>query len=264
MRTSRRAARSTSSDKVSLTCPVRWDQLSQEQLRYVLQLIGSGLYSDVEVRTYMLFRFCGIGVIGRSPQGGWKCWMGSGRSRRYFDLQEYQVRDMIGQLGFVSRPEEMNVRLESIQGCRPVDGLLHNLPFIDYLNLETAYQGYLQTRDTGRVRAMARILYRDAGGSIPDAIELDVAEETGVLFWYYYIKEQLSRYFPNFFRPVSGGSAPDGLKLLEAVNAQIRALTDGDITKESAVKHADCWRALTELDAKAREANEFKAKYGNK
>ena len=45
------------------------------------------------------------------------------------------------------------------------------------------------------------------------------------------------------------------------MNAQIRALTDGDITKESAVLEKDCWRALTELDAKAREAEEFRKRY---
>jgi len=39
------------------------------------------------------------------------------------------------------------------------------------------------------------------------------------------------------------------------------ALTDGDITKEDAVFKKDCWRALTELDAKAREAEEFRKKY---
>ena len=48
---------------------------------------------------------------------------------------------------------------------------------------------------------------------------------------------------------------------LEQMNAQIRALTDGDITKEDAVFERDCWRALTELDAKALEAEEFRKKY---
>ena len=42
------------------------------------------------------------------------------------------------------------------------------------------------------------------------------------------------------------------------MNAQIRALTGGDITKEAAILQMDCWRALTELDAKAREAEEIR------
>ena len=37
----------------------------------------------------------------------------------------------------------------------------------------------------------------------------------------------------------------------------------GDITKEQAVYDKDCWRALTELDAKAHDAEEFRKKYPN-
>ena len=42
------------------------------------------------------------------------------------------------------------------------------------------------------------------------------------------------------------------------MNMQIRALTGGDITKEKEVLKMDCWRALTELDAKALDAIEIK------
>ena len=46
------------------------------------------------------------------------------------------------------------------------------------------------------------------------------------------------------------------------MNAEIRALTGGDITKENQVLSMDCWRALTELNEKAREAQEWNEKYG--
>ena len=45
-------------------------------------------------------------------------------------------------------------------------------------------------------------------------------------------------------------------------NVQLRALTQGDVTKEEMIKNMDCWRALTELNEKAREAAEFETKYG--
>lgn len=38
---------------------------------------------------------------------------------------------------------------------------------------------------------------------------------------------------------------------------KLRALTGGDLTKEKEVLSLNCWRALTELDAKAREAEEL-------
>jgi hypothetical protein len=45
------------------------------------------------------------------------------------------------------------------------------------------------------------------------------------------------------------------------MDAMIRSLTEGDITKEETVLNADTWRALTELDAKAHDAQEFKRKF---
>ena len=44
------------------------------------------------------------------------------------------------------------------------------------------------------------------------------------------------------------------------MNAQIRALTKGDVTKEQQVLALDTLRALTELDAQAREYEELKKK----
>ena len=264
MRTQKSQEPSISSDKeLHLHCPDAWGKLSQEQLRYILMLFGSDMYNEVEIRTMALIHFCGIKVIAKHADGSWSC---SAKLEdggiHYFDLQTWQVQDMIGQLAFVNRTEEMDVRLESIQGFKAVDRLLHGLKFIDYLNLETCYQGFLITKGSDRVEAMARILYRDKDGNLPEKMSLDIEEMTGTLFWFYHIKATFAKAFPNFFRPVNtiGGT----YNQLEAINAQLRALTDGDVTKESTVKQIDCWRCLTELDAKAREAEEFKRKYGNK
>lgn len=276
MRTDKMKAPSISSDKVlHLHCPISWGELSEEQLRYVLALIGSNLYNEVEIRTLMLIRLTGITVLKKHAGGFWSCSVVlDGGKTHYFDLQTWQVQDMIGQLQFINRPEEMDVRLESIQGFRAVDKLLHFMKvkedgkekikpffFYDYLNLEVCYQGFLMTKRDDRIDAMARILYRDKDGNMPERLDLDVAERTGTLFWFFYIKKELSKAFPNFFRPAS--SMGGDYNVLDSINAQLRALTDGDVTKEETVKHIDCWRCLTELDAKAREAAEFKLKYGN-
>ena len=53
-------------------------------------------------------------------------------------------------------------------------------------------------------------------------------------------------------------SADLSKQLTEAMNTQIRALTKGDITKEQQVLQMDVHRALTELDAQAREYEELK------
>lgn len=168
-------------------------------------------------------------------------------------MQSWQVQDMIRQLEFVDSYEAFDVRLESIGGFKAVDGLLHKVMFEDYLNMEKYYQGYLATKKEKYALGLARLLY--PGG----VMSIDDAELTGCVMWFSYVEKQYSKLFRHFFKPVpEGGKAVDWL---EQMNAQIRALTDGDITKERTVLNADCWRALTELDAKACEAEESRRKY---
>ena len=250
-----------------LTCPRSWAEMTQEQLRYALHVIGCGMYSSVEGRTLMLIRFTGIEVLNRTA-GGWTCAIrtnieGKERPKRhFFFLQSWQLQDFIKQLEYVDSYETMNVRLESIQGFMAVDPLLHRVMFKDYLNMEKYYQGYLATKEEKYALGLARLLYPDGRYAAGVGIDcLDDAELTNCIMWFSYVKKQFSKLFRHFFKP-----APEGGKTvdwLEQMNAQIRALTDGDITKERTVLDADCWRALTELDAKAREAEEFRKKYPN-
>ena len=249
-----------------LTCPRSWKEMTQEQLRYALHVIGCGIYSSVEGRTLMLLRFTGIEVKEKTPYG-WACavpvGLPDGKQRRHhFFMQSWQVQDMIQQLEFVDSYEAFDVRLESIGGFKAVDPLLHKVRFWDYLNMEKYYQGYLSTKQQKYVLGLARLLYPDSRFSSGVGIsKIDDAEMTNCVMWFSYVKKQFaSKYFRHFFRPAPV-STGESVNWLEQMNAQIRALTDGDITKEQAVYDKDCWRALTELDAKAREAEEFRKKY---
>ena len=243
-----------------LTCPRSWKEMTQEQLRYALHVIGCGMYSSVEGRTLMLLHYTGIKVI-KNTKAGWLVTVpvstAKGKVHRHrFFLQSWQVQDMIQQLEFVDSYEAFDVRLESIGGFKAVDGLLHRVMFKHYLNMEKYYQGYLATKEGKYALGLAQLLY--PGG----VTAIDDAELTCCVMWFSYVKKKFSKFFRHFFKP-----APEGGKTvnwLEQMNAQIRALTDGDITKEDAVFERDCWRALTELDAKAREAEEFRKKYPSK
>ena len=245
---------------LQLTCPRSWKEMAQEQLRYALHVIGCGMYSSVEGRTLMLLRFTGIEVMKKSF-GGWACAISvnaEGKKkpkRHFFFLQTWQVQDMIKQLEYVDSYEAFDVRLESIGGFTAVDALLHRVMFKDYLNMEKYYQGYLATKQEKYALGLAQLLY--PGG----VTVIDDAELTNCIMWFSYVKKHFSQLFRHFFKPApSGGKNVDWL---EQMNAQIRALTDGDITKEDAVLEKDCWRALTELDAKAHEAEKFRKKYPN-
>ena len=268
MRTSRRTARFTSSDKVlHLECPTSWKQLSVEQLKYVLDLIGSNLYNDVEIRTFLLFRLCRIEVTRKHYRSvSCRVRLDSGRWK-YFDLQNWQVQDMISQLSFVSSYDDFGRGLDTAGEFKAADEQLNDFPFGWYLICEKWYQAYLNTKESRFLEKLARWLFIDPATGEPVAkgdkvMPVDAALGTSVFFWFSWLKLQFSTLFPNFFRPV--GSVGGTYNYLESYNAQLRALTDGDVTKEEAVKLIATKRALTELDAKAREAEEFKRKYGNK
>lgn len=108
------------------------------------------------------------------------------------------------------------------------------------------------------LQKMAHLMYRTAGGSSDETANFEPYELLGVFMWFSSVKEYFSSNFPHFFRPAKDGGELRREDILPAMQAQIRALTDGDVTKLQAVYNTDCWAALTELDNKAREAEEFK------
>lgn len=242
--------------ELRLQCATRWSELTQEELRYVLNLIGMGCFSSEEIRTMLLMKLCRVRVL-KYNKDGWVCAFlvktKDGKTKAHKGkIELWQVDSMIQQLEFVNSYEQFDVRLESVGEFAAVDPMLHRVRFGDYLNMEKYYQGYMKTTERKYVEGLCRLLYNGCTEKLGDA-ELACAA-----MWFSYVKLQFSKIFKNFFRAVPNGKPVDWL---DAMNAQLRALTDGDVTKEQQVLDIDTWRALTELDAKAREAEELKKMY---
>lgn len=262
MRTRKTKQHSILSDKLNLICPTAWRELSQKQLRYVFTLIGSGFYSSIEIKTLLFIRFANIVVLGKE-RNGFACCVDVGRHRAFFSLSTWQVHSFLQQMDFVDGFEDLGCRLEAIRGFKAVGVIPRELIFIDYLNCEKYYQLFLQQKQPEYVCKLAGLLYRDDKGNIAEFQSLEPEEVTGVIYWYGYIKVCMAKAFPHFFKPLQTETS-ESIDIVGIMDAQIRALTDGDITKEDAVFNKSCWRALTELNQKAREAEEFKKKYGSK
>lgn len=135
--------------------------------------------------------------------------------------------------------------------------MLHGVDFGTYLRCENLYQGVLQSQSDVALQSLAALLYPGLRKPLREW------EQLMVLQWWSQIKEMFSGLFPHFFKPASGEDG-GGVDMADVMNSQIRALTGGDVTKESEILALDTWRALTELDAKAREAEEFKRKIKKK
>ncbi|MCH3994289.1 MAG: hypothetical protein LKE54_04430 [Prevotella sp.] len=252
---------SRAENKLEFQVPESWHELNQEQLRYVFFLLSS--FNDLTViKTYMFMRFTGI-EVDKVISGGARCYIRKGDTgrRHFFNLATWQIQSLIHHFDFVGSCDGLDVRLDNIRGYYAVDVFLRGVCFSDYLMCEKNYQDFLGTRDKKYLNRLGRILYRDSDNQPPEQFNLNGTEQTAIFYWYTSAKNMFSRQFSDFFKPVPDGKI-EQVRFIKLANAQIRALTDGDITKEKEIGAIDCWRALTELNEKAREAEEFNRKFG--
>lgn len=259
-RTGKKTLPSSLCKHVSFRVPTSWGELTQEHLRYVLKLLfiyreqADGMNT---VKSWALSKFCGFEVV-RKLDSGWLCELH--KSRKTFLLNPELLPSIMDHLSWLDHPEEMTVRMEMVEGYKAVDMLFRELPFGSYLILENFYQSYLQTHDEALLQKMFRILY-----SVPDDATVNIRPYVllSVFFWYNATKHTYSKAFPHFLKPVAEGQQTGTQESQrEMMDAQIRLLTKGDVTKKKAILNVPAWDALTELDALARDSEEFKRKYG--
>lgn len=261
LKTLRTAAPSFSTDKksVNFTVPESWQEMTVEQLHYTLFLLAT--FADTAVvKTYMFIRFTGLHVVKRD-RFGWRCYVRTGfcgMKRVPVTLAAWQIEYFLKIFDYIDSYVDMGVRLDDVRGLHAVDVNLHGVRFIDYLNAEKYYQAYCVNQDDRFLHNIALELYRKKDGSKVKKIRLDKAQLLGVFLWYSYAKDIFAKSFPHLFKRTDDMAENEEYNFLASVNVQIRALTDGDVTKEQQIFDTDCWRALTELDAKARETEELK------
>lgn len=242
---------------LSLHVPHSWAELTQAQLRYVLTLLSKG-WGEWQMRTYLFARFSGISVL-KEKKDGWLCEtrLEDGKRLRFF-LQLWQVQSFCDAFGYIFDGEGADNRLDHIGRYKAVDVELHGVAYSNYLTADNYFQGFLESNktDLSPLRNLARCLYLDSKGREPEEMKCTDAELMGVFLWFMWVKQKFSTSFPHLFKPASDGGGGD-YDPRAAMDAQIRALTGGDVTKEEQILCTDVWRALTELDAKAREAEEL-------
>lgn len=249
--------------------PSSWAELSEEQLRYVLSVMSIH-HDHIVIKCYLLARFCGL-TVHKYTRTGWKCSVKCDESGENGDAKIGKVRERVL---YISAAEILSLLknfdfIDKFTDFRPlqrasdvlltaVDSMLHDVSFYDYLNIEKNYQLFMLNQEDKFLSKMAHLMYRTADGSADETAHFEPYELLGVFMWFSNVKEYFAANFTHFFKPAREGGELRRVDILPAMQAQIRALTDGDVTKQQAVYNTDCWAALTELDNKAREAEEFK------
>lgn len=250
---------------IDLAVPMGWHELSDAQLRYAFELIARNYTSD-EIKTLYLCRWAPLSVRHRHNTD-FICRLG----KRTFRLSALQIAECLSALDWLDSIPPQPVCISRIRRYRPFAPDFSEVAFEKFIICDNLYQGYLATRRDDLLDQLASILYLHKPSTLNSKLRLTAAERTSVFYWFASVKDLFARLYPDFFQTASqpdnllGGSRlPSGTQIQQAVNAMIRALTKGDITKEREILALDTHRALTELDAQAKEYKEFNAKFPKK
>lgn len=240
---------------LNISLPGSWQELTDTQLRFVFHLLAQN-YTATQVKIHCLVKWAHLKII--RSEGHIVIVQYDGQ---YYTLSSEKIAYAISTMTWLDDIPHYPTRIRVINGHDALRADLQGLNFGDFLSLDNMYQGYLQTQKPDLIVGMARILY-----SCSD-ISLTREEEISVFYWFASIKEMFAGMFRHFLKKVHTeegvSNLPSFKQLQESMNAQIRALTNGDITKEEAVLSMDCWRALTELDAKAKDYEDMQKHFKN-
>ena len=199
-------------------------------------------------------------MIGRQPDGAYLL----KKDKTLFEATPLQLTELLPALDWLAQMPSAPVRLSKIHGRKALPADFQGVPFETYIITDNLYQGYLATQNDDLLDELASILYGKS-------LRLGAAERISIFYWVASLKEFFASRFNDFFRPATAADG-DGCDLLgtsrpsveEAMNAQIRALTKGDVTKEKEILALDTWRALTELNTQAKEYRELNAQLKKK
>lgn len=227
---------------IHCTLPRGWEEISPDQLEYIYRVLSQG-YSMEQAKSLVLFR---LGEWER--EDGKKLTMTD-----VADIDIHQLADALRHLEWMDEPANPPVRLSKIDDheCQ-ADALLQTVDFGTYLLLENLWQAYL--RNPTEVRPIA--LMNDYLYGAPLDTPLALYNTTA---WFASLKARFEANWPDLFKPAPGVGAVEAPDMVEVMNAELRALTGGDVTKESAVRAVGCWRALEELNAKVKESKQYKS-----
>jgi len=242
---------------LNLSVPKGWHELSDKQLRYVYQLIAGNFAID-EIKTLCLLRWSGTMVLGRQDSGAYLLQNG----KVLFEVAPLTLAPLLTHLDWLAAMPPFPVRLSKIKRRNALPADFSEVPFETFIVCDNLYQGYLQTQDDALLDQLGAALYGKY-------MVFKQYERISLFYWFASLKDYFSRRYPDFFQPAetAGGTnllGSTSMNVEEAMNAQIRALTKGDVTKEGEVLALDTHRALTELNAQAKEYKQLNAQLNKK
>lgn len=233
--------------------PSGWAELEPREIPVVFKALMSDGFADAsEIPVYLLMRLSGIAVVGRTADGvRYLC----SQRGKLSALEPIVLASLVEKMQWVLDDPKLPWRPVMLAGRETVDAEMLYITLAEWLRIDDCYTGALYTQNISLVNSLCPILLKKGLGA-----RFEDWECLAVLRWIQGVKALLSDEYPEFFVPAPKMQPDADLKrsLREGVDAQIRALTKGDITKEEEVLNMPLRRALAELNAQAREYREYK------
>ena len=236
------------SGELDVKIPLSWGQLNDKELHYIFTLKAQGR-DNGEIKRLFFLRKAGLNPFREVKPGVWLCQ--SGKSACCINVGAIAVG--VSKLDWMDAEPTYPVRLSEMHKCKAVSATLRCISFGDWLALENLHQGFILSKNPDAIRDMAEILYPGINTKVLAGVDI-----FAINFWYVGIKVYFANKYSDLFSGDGGGGAfnPEA-----SMDAMIRALTGGDVLKEPPLlETVEVERALKELNQKAREAAEFKAK----
>ncbi len=247
--------RGFSSEPLAVTVPRGFSELTPEQFTGLCRLMVSGIDAD-DLTTVMFMRLAGLRVLAHTGDGRVLVSTVS-RPRRTALLAPAHVAVGAESLRWLTDipPLVAFQRFAPAIHRSAIAFDLSSLDFGAWLALDNSYAGYLFTHRDDLVDRMAVLM-------TPRLRHPKPWQRFALLLWMRAAKDWLAVRFPHFFSGpdhddvFASGGTPEDVRV--AMEAQIRALTKGDVTRESDVLSVPVMSALTELDQLAREYQDLK------
>ena len=218
--------------------------LTTRDLRYAFHALSTENGSEGAAQL-CLFYFSGLRVVRKAYEDG--AWICRQKGGGLVKVNPAAIARGARRLSWLYEPASPPVLLPKMGGARThIAANFVGVPFNTYLQFENIRQGLLQNPTPGAAQALARLAYP----RMISEYQPDQDEEFALFFWANSVSLYLANLFPNLFKPAPAGAAPDPRGVM---NAQIRMLTKGDVTKTLSVLDTETHTALAELDARARE-----------
>ena len=249
-------------ENINLTAPKHWGELTEKQMHYIAKLQIAGM-DEAKIWTRCFLKFTGIKPILTNDD---TCYFVKKGLKGFFSLSHLEVVAFKEEFKFTTRKYFGIKPLSKMGRYIPCDAMLKDVTFLQYLEAENQYQAYIYTKEDRYLHLLMATLYKKKGEKYNNRYPEDRAhyfasrskeEKWLTIIWMLGVKEALTKKFKYLFAPDpqsdENDTEPEAPDMYAIIQNQMRALTDGDITKREKVLQANAWDALDELNEKIRE-----------